>query len=156
MDKNRYVPLRIWVAVSIGLPILGGVVRVAWGFASPMSADAWAMNILFMIGCLGVYAFVISVLIRPSLATLRSLPLRVLGSVTLTVAYAGAIIHFIRFAPSVWTAMNVTVVTLLMITATNALLLAFWIFWSVLKPEKGTASATGRLAQSSPGEKEPA
>lgn len=122
------------------MPVLGGLVRIIWNFTEPMTSDFLAMNVMFLMGALGLYVLAMSVLLRASLSVLSSPSLRVLGAVALAAAYAGAVIHLLRFIPSIWTAMSVVVMVLMMVTATNALLLGLWVFVRVLGRAVGEAA----------------
>ncbi|HEX78286.1 MAG TPA: hypothetical protein G4O03_07795 [Dehalococcoidia bacterium] len=153
MQNKKLLTLRIWGVVTVTIPIVAAMVRFAWNFASPGSADGWAMNILLLLAAWGAYAFFLSLVIQPSLRLLQSLPLRVLGSLVFTAALAGAIIHLIRFVPSpeATSPLSITIAVMLMVTMANFYLLALWFFWAFLKVEKETALGVERQAQTPTG-----
>ena len=137
-----YLTLRIWGAVTLSLPVPAAIARIAWNFDSPMSGDAWAMNVLLLLAALGFYAFAIALIFRPNFNLLRGLPFRIGASPILTAALAGAIIHFIRFAPSpeAWSPASIVIAVLLLMTVGSLYLLMLWIVWCILPSPKAPSS----------------
>ena len=133
MERLR---LRIWCAATITLLLVAGIVRLVWQFVSQgsvMTADAWAMGVMFMIAAIGVYCLVLYLLVRPN--GIRSPLFRIGFTVIATSAVAGVTIHFARFVPSPEASSPVSLVLaiLLLIASISAYLLALNLVWSVLK-----------------------
>lgn len=131
-----HLHLRIWCAATVTLLLAAGIVRVVWHFislGSSLTADAWAMGILFMIAAIGIYCLVLYLLVRPN--KVRSPLFRICFTVLVTAAVAGAATHFARYVPSPEAAspVSLALAALLLVAGISAYLLALRFVWSVLK-----------------------
>jgi hypothetical protein len=90
---------------------------------------------LCIVVTLGIYALLVYFTIKPSLKKLRSLPIRICGTIIITFALISGIIHYIRFVPSPEAAspLSVVIASLLLLAGISAYPLALWVIWSVRK-----------------------
>ena len=120
---------------SVTLAISAVTVRLAWEVISAPSVGHLAVVILSMLVTLGIYALLLYLAIKPSLKTLKSLPVRIGVTVLVTAAIIDALIHFIRFVPSPEAAspLSVVIATLLIMAGIIAYPLVLWVTWFIGK-----------------------
>ena len=84
-----------------------------------------------MFTTLSIYALLLYLIIKPSLKKLKSLPVRIWGSVIVTAAIISAIVHYIRFVPSPEAAspLSVIIASLLLAASISIYLLVLWALW---------------------------
>lgn len=135
----NYLPLRIWLIVSVTLALAAVVVRLVWEVIYAPSAGYLSVVIVVLLVTLAIYALILYLTIKPSLKKLKSLPVAISGSVIATGAITDGIIHYIRFVPSpeAYSARSVVMASLLLAAGVSAYLLLLWIIWSFRKTRKG-------------------
>ena len=131
----NYLPLRIWLIVSVTLALGALVIRLAWEIPYTAEVSSLVMIILLILTTISIYAFLIYLTIKPSLKKLKSLPVRIAVTAVTTAGLIGAIIHFVRFIPSPEAAvpLSVVIATLLLASAISAYLLIVWVIWFMEK-----------------------
>ncbi|MDD4873913.1 MAG: hypothetical protein PHE15_02925 [Dehalococcoidales bacterium] len=127
----NYLPFRIWLLVSIALAISAVMVRLVWEATISRPVSSMVIIALCILVTLGVYALILCLTIRPSLKKLRSMPIRICGTIIITAALIGGIIHYIRFVPSPEAAspLSVVIATLLLLAGISAYPLALLVIW---------------------------
>ncbi len=134
----NYLPLRIWLIVSVTLAIAAVVVRLVWAVSYAPSAGYRFVVIVVLLVILAIYALILYLTIKPSLKKLKSLPVRIWVTVIITVALIDGIIHFVRFVPSPEAASSLSVIiaSLLLTALVSAYALALWVIWFIRKARK--------------------
>jgi len=134
----NYLPLRIWLIVSVTLALAAVVVRLVWEVICAPSAGYLFVVIVVLLVTLAIYALILYLTIKPSLKKLKSLPFRIWVTVIITVALIASIIHFVRFVPSPEAAspLSVIIASLLLTAAVSAYPLALWVIWFIRKARK--------------------
>jgi len=137
-DMKSHLPLRIWLIVSVTLLISAVIVHLAWAVSYAPSAGYLFVVLTILLVTLGIYALFLYLIIKPSLKKLKSLPVRIWGTVIITGALIDGIIHFVRFVPSPEAAapLSVIIASLLLVGGISAYLLVLWVIWSVWKARK--------------------
>ena len=135
MDDMNHLPLRIWLIVSITLLIGAAIVRLAWAAIYAPSAGYLFVVLTILLVTLGIYVLSLYLIIKPGLRKLKSLPVRIWGTIIMTGALIDGIVHYVRFVPSPEAASPISVIiaSLLLIGGTSAYLLALWVIWSIWK-----------------------
>jgi len=131
----NYLPLRIWLIVSVTLAIAAVVVRLVWEVIGAPSAGYLFVVLAVLLVTLGIYALILYLTIKPSLKKLKSLPVRIWVTVIITAALIDSIIHFVRFVPSPEAAspFSVIIASLLLTAFVSAYPLALWVIWFIRK-----------------------
>ena len=131
----NYLPLRIWLIVSVTLALAAVVVRLVWEVIYAPSAGYLSVVIVVLLVTLAIYALIPYLTIKPSLKKLKSLPVRIWVTVIITAALIASIIHFVRFVPSPEAAspLSVIIASLLLTAAVSAYPLALWVIWFIRK-----------------------
>jgi len=131
----NYLPLRIWLIVSVTLALAAVVVRLVWEVIGAPSAGYLLVVLAVLLVTLGIYALILYLTIKPSLKKLKSLPVRIWVTIIITGALIDGIIHFVRFVPSPEAAspLSVVIASLLLTGGIGAYLLVLWVMWSVWK-----------------------
>ena len=134
----NYLPLRIWLIVSVTLAIAAVVVRLVWEVIGAPSAGYLFVVLAVLLVTLGIYALILYLTIKPSLKKLKSLPVRIWVTVIITAALIDSIIHFVRFVPSPEAAslLSVIIASLLLTALVSAYPLALWVIWFIRKARK--------------------
>ncbi len=135
----NYLLLRIWFIVSVTLLLSAPMVRLVGEVINTTSVGSLVVIILVILVTLGIYAFLLYFTIKPSLKTLKSLPVKILVTVIATGAIIDGIIHFVRFVPSpeAVSPPSVIIASLLLTGGVSAYLLVLWVIWSVWKARPG-------------------
>jgi hypothetical protein len=125
----NYLPFKIWFIVALTLALGAVIVRLAWEVI--VAAPSPVVIILVMFTTLSIYALLLYLIIKPSLKKLKSLPVRIWGSVIVTAAIISAIVHYIRFVPSLEAAspLSVIIASLLLAASISIYLLVLWALW---------------------------
>ena len=128
-----YLPLRVWLMVSITLALSAVMIRLAWEVTFTTAVGSMVIIALLMLVALSLYALALYLAIKPALKTVRSLPIRIWVTVIITAGLISGIIHFIRFVPSPEAAapLSVVIATLLLLAGISAYLLALVLIWSI-------------------------
>ena len=131
--------LRIWVIVSITLALSAAMVRLVWELTETMSTGSLVIVILLIVTILGIYALLLYLTIKPSLKKLKSLLVAISGTVILSGAIAGCIIHYIRFVPSpeASSIRSVAMASLLLAAGVSIYLMVLWVIWRFRRARKG-------------------
>ena len=131
--------LRVWVMVSITLAFSAAMVRLVWELTQTIPTGSLVIVILLIITILGVYALLLYLTIKPSLKKLKSLLAAISGTVILTGAITGSIIHYIRFVPSpeASSIRSVVMASLLLAAGVSIYLMVLWVIWSFRKTREG-------------------
>ena len=134
----NYLPLRIWLIVSVTLALAAVVVRLVWEVIGAPSAGYLFVVLAVLLVTLGIYALILYLTIKPSLKKLKSLPVRIWVTVIITAALIDSIIHFVRFVPSPEAAslLSVIIASLLLTALVSAYPLALWVIWFIRKARK--------------------
>ena len=140
LDMN-YLPLRIWLIVSVTLAIAAVVVRLVWEVIHAPSAGYLFVVLAILLITLGIYALILYLTIKPSLEKLKSPLVRIWVTVIVTVALIDTIIHFVRFVPSVpyvpspevASPFSVIMASLLLAAFVSAYALVLWVIWFIRK-----------------------
>ena len=132
------LPLRILLILSFTLVFSAIIVRLAWEFASPMSAGSWVVVILLMAAIGGTYVLILYLTIKPSLKKLKSLSVAIFATALATGAIIDVIIHFISFVPSpnASSSLSILIASLLLAASISGYLLALWLIWCFRKGKK--------------------
>ena len=125
----NYLPFKIWFIVALTLALGAVIVRLTWEVI--VAAPSLVVIILVMFTTLSIYALLLYLIIKPSLKKLKSLPVRIWGSVIVTAAIISAIVHYIRFVPSPEAAspLSVIIASLLLAASISIYLLVLWALW---------------------------
>jgi len=131
----NYLPLRIWLIVSVTLALAAVVIRLVWAVSYALSAGYLFVVLAILLVTLGIYALILYLTIKPSLKKLKSLPVRIWVTVIITAALIDSIIHFVRFVPSPEAAspFSVIIASLLLTAAVSAYALVLWVIWFIRK-----------------------
>ena len=131
----NYLPLRVWLIVSVTLALAAVVVRLVWAVSHAPSAGYLFVVLAVLLVTLGIYALILYLTIKPSLKKLKSLPVRIWVTVIITVALIDGIIHYVRFVPSPEAAspLSVIIASLLLTALVSAYALALWVIWFIRK-----------------------
>ena len=134
----NYLPLRMWLIVSVTLALAAVVVRLVWEVICAPSAGYLLVVLAVLLVTLGIYALILYLTIKPSLKKLKSLPVRIWVTVIITVALIDGIIHYLRFVPSPEAAspLSVIIASLLLSALVSAYALALWVIWFIRKARK--------------------
>ncbi len=125
----NYLPFKIWFIVALTLALGAVIVRLVWEVI--VAAPSPVVIILVMFTTLSIYALLLYLIIKPSLKKLKSLPVRIWGSVIVTAAIISAIVHYIRFVPSpeATSPLSVIIASLLLAASISIYLLVLWALW---------------------------
>jgi hypothetical protein len=137
----NYLPLWIWLIVSVTLALAAVVVRLVWEVIHAPSAGYLFVVLAILLVTLGIYALILYLTIKPSLKKLKSLPVRIWVTVIVTVALIDTIIHFVRFVPSVpyvpspevASPFSVIIASLLLTAFISAYAMVLWVIWFIRK-----------------------
>ena len=131
----NYLPLRIWLLVSITLVFGAVLVRLAWEVTTATAIGTWVIIILLILVTLSLYALLLFLPLEPDLKKLKSLPIRIWVTIIITAGLISGIIHFVRFAPSPEAASPISVIiaSLLLLAGISAYLLVLWVIWFIRK-----------------------
>ena len=131
----KHLPLRIWFMVTLALALAPVIIRLVWEMTNTTLAPSLVILILVILTIFGIYAFVLYLLIAPSMKKLRSPPVVIGVIVVFTAGLIGSIIHYIRFVPSPEAAapLSVVMATLLITAAISGYILILWAIWSFWK-----------------------
>ena len=134
----NYLPVKIWFIMAVTLAISAVVVRLAWEFPYVAARPSRVMIILLIFATISAYSFVIHVAIKPSLKTLRSLPVRIWVTIMATVSLIGGIIHFTNFIPSpeATPSLSTIIAILFLLAGTIGFLLLLWVTWFIGRAEE--------------------
>jgi hypothetical protein len=127
----NYLPLKIWLIVTVTLALGALVVRLAWEITFITATSSLVIVILVIFATISIYAFFIYLTIKPGLKKLKRRPVAIWATVMATVALTIAIIHFVRFVPSPEAALflSLVIATLLLTAGISAYLLILWVIW---------------------------
>jgi hypothetical protein len=118
---------------SCTLALSAVIVRLAWEiYVNPM-VGTLAVVIPVIVVIAGTNAFIIYLLIAPSMRKIKSLPVGIWIIVIFTAGVIGSIIHYIRFVPSPEgdAPLSIVIATLLLIAVVSGYLLVLWVFWFI-------------------------
>ena len=125
----NYLSFRVWFIVALTL-VLGAVItRLVWNVV--VAAPSLIVIASIMFAAINIYVLILYLIIKPSMQKLRSLPVRIWVSVTVTAAIISAIVHYIRFVPSpeaTWP-LSVIIASLLLASGIILYLLVFCALW---------------------------
>ena len=130
--------LKTWAAAAVTLGFLAVAVRLGWAASNPLSFDAGALVVLLTLGVLNLYCLILYAVLRPTRRALSSRFFKTWFTVTLTSICGAGVIYFIRFLPSpecVWP-LSPVIAVLLLLAGFSGYLLALWVVWRVVKPER--------------------
>ena len=125
----NYLASRVWFIVALTLALGAVITRLAWNVV--VAAPSLIVIISIMFAAFNIYALILYLIIKPSLKKLRSLPVRIWVSVTVTAAIISAIVHYIRFIPSplaTWP-LSIIIASLLLTASIIIYLLVFCALW---------------------------
>lgn len=127
----NYLPLKIWLIVTVTLALGALVVRLAWEIPYIEATSSQIMIILLILATISIYAFFIYFTIKPGLKTLKSLPLKIWVTVMASVGLIGGIIHFINFIPSPEATpfLSAAIAILFLLAGISAYLLILRVIW---------------------------
>ena len=119
--------------VSVTLATSAVIVRLVWEVTNTTVVGSLAVIILLILVMLGVCALLIYLAIKPSLKTLKSLPVRIGIILIFTAGIIDTVIHFIRFvsSPDAASPISVVIATLLLMAGISIYLLVLWLIWSI-------------------------
>ncbi|MFQ6121584.1 MAG: hypothetical protein ACE5LA_00775 [Dehalococcoidales bacterium] len=131
----KYLPLKIWLLVTITLALSATIIRLAWEIAYSPPVTSLVIIILVMLGLIGIYVLFIYFTIKPNLGKLKSLPVVIPVTVMATVGLASGIAHFTRYVPSPLATepLSIVIATLFLLAGASAYFLLLWIMWSIWK-----------------------
>ena len=119
--------------VSVTLATSAVIVRLVWDITTTTVVSSLVVIILLILVMLGVCALLLYLAIKPSLKTLKSLPVGIGVIVIFTAGIIDTVIHFIRFVPSPEAAspLSVIIAALLLMAGISVYLLVLWVIWSI-------------------------
>ena len=125
----KYLPLKIWFIVALTLALGAVVTRLVWEVF--IAAPSLVVIISVMFAAFSIYALFLYLTIKPGVKKLKSLPVRIWVSVTVTAAIIGAVAHYIRFVPSPEAAspLSVIIANLLLAASVIIYLLVLCALW---------------------------
>jgi hypothetical protein len=131
----NYLPLRIWLLVSIALALGAVIVRLVWEVTSTIPTGTVVIIILLILVTLGTYVLLLYFTIKPGLKKLRSLPVRISVTIIITATLISGIIHFVRFValPPPNPPLSVIIASLLLMASISAYSLVLWVIWFIRK-----------------------
>ena len=131
----NYLPLKIWLMVTVALFFSAVIVRLVWEVTDTPSAGSLAIIILLILVTLGIYALLVYLTIKPSVKKLKSLPVSLGVTVIGTAALISGVIHFIRFVPSpeANSPLSLVIASLLLAGGISAYSLVLRVIWPVWK-----------------------
>ena len=131
----NYLPLRIWLMVTVALFFSAVIARLVWEVTDTPSAGTLAVIIPLILVTLGVYALFLYLTIKPSVKKLKSLPVSIGVTIIGTAALISGVIHFVRFVPSPEAALPLSVViaSLLLAGGVSAYSLVLRVIWPIWK-----------------------
>ena len=131
----NYLPLRIWLVVTVALFSSAVIVRLVWEVTTTTSAGSLVIISLLILVTLGIYALFVYLTIKPSVKKLKSLPVSLGVTVIGAAALISGVIHFVRFAPSPEAAspLSVVIASLLLAGGISAYSLALRVIWPAWK-----------------------
>ena len=131
----NYLPLKIWLMVTVALFFSAVIVRLVWEVTPTTSAGTLAIITLLILVTLGIYALLVYLTIKPSVKKLRSLPVSLGVTVIGAAALISGVIHFVRFVPSpeANSPLSLVIASLLLAGGISAYSLALRVIWPVWK-----------------------
>lgn len=131
----NYLPLKIWLIVTVTLALGAVIARLAWEIAYIVAASSLVIIILVIFAIMSVYALFIYFTIKPNLKKVKSLPVAIGITVLTTAAISATIIHFVRFvsSPEATLPLSVVIAILLLVAGISAYLLVMWVIWFMEK-----------------------
>lgn len=131
----NYLPLKVWLIVTVTLALSAVIVRLAWEITFTTAVPSLVVISLLIFAIISVYALFSYFTIKPNLKKLKSLPVAIGITLLTTAAIIAAIIHFVRFVPSPEAALPLSVVVaiLLLVAGISAYLLVIWVIWFIKK-----------------------
>ena len=129
----KYLALRVWFIVGVTLAIGAVIVRLVWEITTAMATGTLAIMVLVLLAILGLYAFILYFSLKPSLKSLKGLPVKIGGTLILTATLTGGIIHFIRFIPSpeADVPISVAIASMFLVAGVIGYILALWVIWFI-------------------------
>ncbi|MBA7712066.1 hypothetical protein ES703_121035 [subsurface metagenome] len=125
----NYLLFKVWVIVALTLALGAVIVRLVWEVI--VAAPSLVVIISVMFAALSIYALLLYLIIKLSLKKLKSLPVRIWVSVTVTAAIISAVVHYIRFVPSpeATSPLSIIIASLLLAASISIYLLVLWALW---------------------------
>jgi hypothetical protein len=129
----NYLPIKIWFIMAVTLALSATIIRLIWEILYITTTRSLVMIILLILATASIYAFLAYFTIKPGLKTLKSLPVRIWGTVMASVGLIGGIIHFTNFIPSPEAApsLSTIIAVLFLLAGIIAYLLMLWVVWFV-------------------------
>ncbi len=129
--------LKIWSLVMITPVFMAAIIRMVWELTVNFSTGGLTMSVLIIIGLIGLYAFLLYLVLKPDTKMLSSLPLWIGIAVMAAGCIIGGIIHFTRFLPSPQSELpwSLVIASLYLFAALNAYGILLWFVWSLWKKE---------------------
>ncbi len=131
----NYLPLKIWLIVTVTLALGAVIARLAWEITCIVAASSLVMIILLIFAIISVYALFIYFTIKPNLKKLKSLPVAIEITLLTTTAVIATIIHFVSFvsSPEAALPLSVVIAILFLVAGISAYLLVMWVIWFMEK-----------------------